>query len=170
MTLDELKQLEDQLWAAADSLRANTDLKPNEYSTPVLGLIFLKFADNKYSAFEAAIIQEFNQLQGTRRAKTVAEIAIKHCGFYLPDNARYNGLLELAETENLAKKIKEAMQAIEDHKNEDDFKNVLPKDESPPLIVCHKVKTLYAVWYAVFLISLPMPLVKTNSAKPKSNK
>jgi type I restriction enzyme M protein len=129
MTLDELKQLEEQLWAAADSLRANTDLKPNEYSTPVLGLIFLKFADNKYSAFEAAIIQEFNQLQGTRRAKTVAEIAIKHCGFYLPDNARYSRLLELADTENLAKKIKEAMQAIEDHKNEDDFKNVLPKDE-----------------------------------------
>lgn len=129
MTLDELKQLEDQLWAAADSLRANTDLKPNEYSTPVLGLIFLKFADNKYSAFEAAIIQEFNELQGTRRAKTVAEIAIKHCGFYLPDNARYSRLLELADTENLAKKIKEAMQAIEDHKGEDDFKDILPKDE-----------------------------------------
>ena len=77
MTLDELKQLEEQLWAAADSLRANTGLKSNEYSTPILGLIFLKFADNKYSAFEAAIMQEFNESQGTRRAKTVAEIAIK---------------------------------------------------------------------------------------------
>ena len=129
MTLDELKQLEEQLWAAADSLRANTGLKSNEYSTPILGLIFLKFADNKYSAFEAAIMQEFNESQGTRRAKTVAEIAIKHCGFYLPDNARYSRLLELAETENLAKKIKEAMQAIEDYKNEDDFKDILPKDE-----------------------------------------
>lgn len=42
MNLNELKQLEDQLWSAADSLRANTDLKPNEYSTPVLGLIFFK--------------------------------------------------------------------------------------------------------------------------------
>lgn len=98
MTLDELKQLEEQLWAAADSLRANTDLKSNEYSTPILGLIFLKFADNKYSAFEAAITQEFNEMQGTRRAKTVAEIAVKHCGFYLSDNARYSRLLELALT------------------------------------------------------------------------
>ena len=58
MNLNELKQLEDQLWSAADSLRANTDLKPNEYSTPVLGLIFLKFADNNYGAAEEAILKE----------------------------------------------------------------------------------------------------------------
>lgn len=129
MNLNELKQLEDQLWSAADSLRANTDLKPNEYSTPVLGLIFLKFADNKYGAAEEAILKEFNELKGTRREKTLAEIAIKHCGFYLPDNARYNYLLELPESEDLASKIKEAMQAIEDHQGQEDFKDVLPKND-----------------------------------------
>lgn len=129
MNLIELKQLEDQLWSAADSLRANTDLKPNEYSTPVLGLIFLKFADNKYAAAEDAILKEFNELRGSRREKSIGEIAIKHCGFYLPDNARYNYLLELPDSENLAKKIKEAMQEIEDHQGQDDFKDVLPKEE-----------------------------------------
>lgn len=129
MNLNELKQLEDQLWSAADSLRANTDLKPNEYSTPVLGLIFLKFADNKYGAAEEAILKEFNELKGTRREKPLSEIAIKHCGFYLPDNARYNYLLELPESEDLATKIKEAMQAIEDHQGQEDFKDVLPKND-----------------------------------------
>ena len=129
MNLNELKQLEDQLWSAADSLRANTDLKPNEYSTPVLGLIFLKFADNKYGAAEEAILKEFNELKGTRREKPLSEIAIKHCGFYLPDNARYNYLLELPESEDLASKIKEAMQAIEDHQGQEDFKDVLPKND-----------------------------------------
>lgn len=129
MNLIELKQLEDQLWSAADSLRANTDLKPNEYSTPVLGLIFLKFADNKYGAAEEAILKEYNELKGSRREKSIAEIAIKHCGFYLPDNARYNYLLELPDNENLAKKIKEAIQQIEDHQGQDDFKDVLPKEE-----------------------------------------
>ncbi|WP_288432125.1 N-6 DNA methylase [uncultured Acinetobacter sp.] len=129
MNLIELKQLEDQLWSAADSLRANTDLKPNEYSTPVLGLIFLKFADNKYAAAEDTILKEFNELRGSRREKSIGEIAIKHCGFYLPDNARYNYLLELPDSENLAKKIKEAMQEIEDHQGQDDFKDVLPKEE-----------------------------------------
>lgn len=129
MNLTELKQLEDQLWSAADSLRANTDLKPNEYSTPVLGLIFLKFADNKYGAAEEAILKEFNELKGTRREKSLSEIAVKHCGFYLPDNARYNYLLELPESEDLASKIKEAMQAIEDHQGQEDFKDVLPKND-----------------------------------------
>ena len=45
MTKDQLKQLEDDLWRAADNLRANSDLKSSEYSTPVLGLIFLKLAE-----------------------------------------------------------------------------------------------------------------------------
>lgn len=129
MNINELKQLEDQLWSAADSLRANTDLKPNEYSTPVLGLIFLKFADNKYGAAEEAILKEFNELKGTRREKSLSEIAVKHCGFYLPDNARYNYLLELPESEDLASKIKEAMQVIEDHQGQEDFKDVLPKND-----------------------------------------
>lgn len=40
---------EDDLWKSADTPRANSDLNASEYSTPVLGLIFLKFADNKYS-------------------------------------------------------------------------------------------------------------------------
>ena len=55
MTAEQLKTLEDNLWSAADKLRANSDLKSSEYATPVLGLIFLKFADNNYRRHEAAI-------------------------------------------------------------------------------------------------------------------
>ena len=65
MNASQIKQLEDDLWGAADNLRANTDLKSSEYATPVLGLIFLKFADNKYSNAEAAIQEEFEKLSGT---------------------------------------------------------------------------------------------------------
>ena len=139
MNLTELKQLEDQLWSAADSLRANTDLKPNEYSTPVLGLIFLKFADNKYSAAEEKILKGTQQPIGAGRSGApqaptqdmIKSIAISKVGFYLPDNARYKYLLELPETEDLAKKIKEAMQAIEDHQDDTktNLKGVLPKDD-----------------------------------------
>ena len=66
MTRDQLKKLERDLWAAADKLRANSDLKASEYSTPVLGLIFLKFADNKYLQFEDAILAEYSRLKGIR--------------------------------------------------------------------------------------------------------
>jgi len=64
VTPDELKRLEDNLWKSADDLRANSDLKATEYSTPVLGLIFLKFADNRYRRYEAAIKQEYEALRG----------------------------------------------------------------------------------------------------------
>lgn len=127
MNKDQLKKLEADLWSAADKLRANSDLKSSEYSTPVLGLIFLKFADNNYQRHVKAILAEYQQLQGTRREKPVSEIAIEQCGFYLPDHARYDYLLNLPEEKDIAKAIKEAMKAIEEYKPE--LEGVLPKDE-----------------------------------------
>jgi len=47
--------IEKRLWNAADELRANSKLKSNEYSIPVLGLIFLRFADHKFTAAEAEL-------------------------------------------------------------------------------------------------------------------
>lgn len=64
MTPQEIKQLENDLWRSADTLRANSDLKATEYSTPVLGLIFLKFADNKFRKSEPAILREYAKLTG----------------------------------------------------------------------------------------------------------
>ncbi|WP_414756278.1 type I restriction-modification system subunit M [Anabaena sp. CCY 9910] len=127
MTPEELKQLEANLWQSADTLRANSDLKSSEYSTPVMGLIFLKFADNKYRQYAAEIQQEYEALKGTRREKAIAEIAIEKCGFYLPDHARYNYLLNLPEQEDIAKAIKAAMVSIESYKPE--LKDTLPQDE-----------------------------------------
>ena len=122
-----LKQLEVDLWSAADNLRANSDLKSTEYSTPVLGLIFLKFADNKYRQHEDAILKEYEKLKGGRREKPISEIAIEKCGFYLPDHTRYQYLLELPEDKDIAGAIKKAMQSIEEYKPE--LEGILPQDE-----------------------------------------
>ncbi len=127
MTKEELKKLEDTLWKAADNLRANSDLKSTEYSTPVLGLIFLRFADNKYGRYEAEIRKEFEKLKGTRRERTIQEIAVEKCGFYLPPKARYDYLLNLPEKEDIARAIKDAMVLIEKHKPE--LRGILPQDE-----------------------------------------
>jgi type I restriction enzyme M protein len=81
MTAAQLKQLEATLWQSADNLRANSDLKSTEYATPVLGLIFLKFADNKYGRHEAEIQAEYKKLKGTRRERPLDEIAVEKCGF-----------------------------------------------------------------------------------------
>lgn len=127
MNKEQLKKFEADLWRAADSLRANSDLKASEYSTPVLGLIFLKFADNKYRQFETAILAEYQKLKGGRREKKLSDIAIEQCGFYLPDHARYGHLLNLPEKEDIANALKKAMQAIEEYKPE--LAGVLPQDE-----------------------------------------
>lgn len=127
MTTEELKKLEATLGQTADNLRANSDLKSSEYSIPVLGLIFLKFADNKYSHHEEEINSEFEKLKGGRRERPLHEIAIEKCGFYLPPQARYEYLLNLPEKDDIAKALKKAMQLIEEYKPE--LKDTLPQDE-----------------------------------------
>ena len=122
-----LKELNDQLWKSADDLRANSDLKSSEYSTPVLGLIFLKFADNKYRQHEDEILAEYQKLKGTRREKPLHEIAIERCGFYLPPHSRYSYLLNLSEDKDVDKALKKAMASIEEYKPE--LQGVLPQDE-----------------------------------------
>lgn len=140
MTRDQLKQLEADLWSAANNLRANSDLKSSEYSIPVLGLIFLRFADNNYRRHETDIIAEYQKLKGTRREKAISDIAIEKCGFYLPDHARYDYLLKLPEEKDIAKAIKDAMKAIEEYKPELD--GVLPKDEYFRLTRDEKTKNI----------------------------
>jgi type I restriction enzyme M protein len=127
MNREQLKKLERDLWAAADKLRANSDLKASEYSTPVLGLIFLKFADNKYRQHEDAILAEYSKLKGTRRERSLQDIAIEKCGFALGPQARYDYLLNLPEKENIPKAIRSAMASIEDSKPE--LRGVLPQQE-----------------------------------------
>lgn len=141
MTNEQLKILEDNLWDAANNFRANSDLKSSEYATPVLGLIFLKFADNKYQAYEKAIDQEYVDQSGRRFQREKHEIAIEKCGFYLPDYARYDYLLSAEEGGkevkleddtlkilSTAQLIKRAMKGIEQYQDEK-FQDVLPKDQ-----------------------------------------
>ena len=145
MTNKQLKNLKDTLWTTADQLRANSGLKSTEYAEPILGLIFLRFADVKYSKFEPEIKAEFDSIKGTRMERPIHEIAIEKCGFYLPEEARYDWLLNLPESEDLAKKVKEAMEAVEKYTAE--LEDTLPKDiyysvnsEDDPLVLAKLLK------------------------------
>jgi type I restriction enzyme M protein len=62
--LQDIEQVESSLWEAADQLRANSKLTSSEYAMPVLGVIFLRHAANRYYAAKAAIEAEFEPLQG----------------------------------------------------------------------------------------------------------
>lgn len=127
MTTEELKQLEDNLWDSANRLRATGGIKSADYAVPVLGLIFLRFADNKYSLYENEIIKDFEKHKGTRAEEKIEKIAIRKCGFYLSEKSRYEYLLNLSTQNSLAKAIKEAMEDIESYQDEK-FQDILPKD------------------------------------------
>lgn len=116
----DLKQLEQRLWSAADNLRANSSLSSYEYSNPVLGLIFLRYA---WSRFKPVHDELSKQSTGRR---TIGPDDYKAKGvMYLPEEAWYDRLLELPESEDIGKKINEAMEAIE--KENPELADVLPK-------------------------------------------
>ena len=117
-----LTEIESRLWSAADELRANSKLRASEYSTPVLGLIFLRYADHKFTQTEQEIKSE--QTPGTRMGidKTTYQA---RGAFYLPEGARFQYLLNLPESENIGQAITEAMKAIEAENS--NVADVLPK-------------------------------------------
>jgi type I restriction enzyme M protein len=118
-----LSEIEKKLWASADELRANSKLRSSEYSTPVLGLIFLRFADQRFAAAKQVLEAEA-LAAGSRRA--IGKIDYQAPGvIYLPDVARYRYLLSLPEGEDIGRAVTEAMRAIE--AENEDLKDVLPK-------------------------------------------
>ncbi|WP_294265249.1 N-6 DNA methylase [Propionivibrio sp.] len=110
--LQNISNIEDSLWAAADQLRANSKLTSSEYCMPVLGVIFLRHASNRYQAAVQAI--EADQAAGRmpRRALVKGDF-IKRRALMLPEIARYEHLLKLPSGTNLGTALVDAMNAIE---------------------------------------------------------
>ncbi|WP_428055556.1 type I restriction-modification system subunit M [Candidatus Avelusimicrobium fimicolum] len=121
-----LKQLKNNLWQAADMLRAGAHLAANKYGQPILGLIFLRYAYVLYKQHKAAIETEYNEKKGTRRERSLKEIAIDKCGFYLPECAYYDDINTAPDDAKKAVLVKEAMEAIE--KENEKMDGVLPKE------------------------------------------
>ena len=111
----ELKQLEDDLWEAADQLRANSKLTASEYSMPVLGLIFLRHATTRFNA----LLAEVEKGIPARATGALREDRLKlgfqgKAAIYLPQTSRYDYLASLPAGANVGEAIRDAMMAIED--------------------------------------------------------
>lgn len=100
----ELKEFENKLWKTADDLRANSSLKYNEFSTPVLGLIFLRFADYRFQEAKP----EIEKLKSTasRRAFDEKNAYQARGVLFVPEKASYKYLLNLPEGESAGSGIK----------------------------------------------------------------
>ncbi len=113
-------EIESRLWAAADELRANSKLKSSEYAAPVLGLVFLRFADHKFQV----AAKELEGQGGGRRKIGPTDYQAQGV-LYLPEAARFSTLIQMPEGGNIGAAINDAMRAIETENS--DLKDVLPK-------------------------------------------
>ena len=140
--------LEKRLWAAADQFRANSGLKAGQYSTPVLGLIFLRFAEARFAQVRAKL--EKSDKASSRRGSRIDDPkAYKSEGvLYLTPGARFEYLLSRPEGGNVGKAVNEAMADIEKHNTE--LAGVLPRN------------------YQIFNGTLLKELLKTISEIPVS--
>ncbi len=116
--------LEKRLWDAADQFRANSGLKAQEYSGPILGLIFLRFVEVRFAAQRAKLVKAGSS---SRRGSRVDEPAAYHADgvLYLAPEARFDFLLTLPEAADIGARVNAAMREIEKHNSQ--LAGVLPK-------------------------------------------
>jgi len=116
--------LEKRLWDAADQFRANSSLSAAQYSQPVLGLIFLRFAEVRFSAQREKL--ETSSASSRRGSRIDDPTAYQAEGvLFLPATSRFDYLLSLPEASDIGAKVNEAMRDIE--KNNTQLSGVLPK-------------------------------------------
>lgn len=125
---NQLRKLEAELWRAADQLRANSKLTASEYSMPVLGLIFLRHAYNRYNKAKVEIEKDLPvHPQRGKRAVNKKDFE-ERSAMFLPFEAQYDYLVSLPEAEDIGEAIDNAMKLIEEEY--ETLNGVLPKNFS----------------------------------------
>ena len=107
-----IEQFEAGLWKIADDLRANSGLASNEYFMPIMGLLFLRQASNRYYAALAAI--EADQAAGNMPDRDLVEADfVRRRAMMLPEAARYDAVLQMPKDGKLGAALSAAMEAVE---------------------------------------------------------
>lgn len=124
----QLRKLEAELWRAADQLRANSKLTASEYSMPVLGLIFLRHAYNRFQKVKIEVEKTLpSHPQRGKRPLTKKDFEEQN-SMFLPEKSQFDYLVSLPESADLGEEIDNAMKLIEEEY--DNLKGVLPKNFS----------------------------------------
>jgi len=111
------KSIEETLWDSANKLRGTVE--PSEYKHVVLGLIFLKFASDKFEERRQEL-----KAEGKEKYLEMVEFYTMKNVFYLPEISRWSHLIENARQNDIALKIDTALFTVE--KNNPALKGALP--------------------------------------------
>lgn len=125
---NQLRKLEAELWRAADQLRANSKLTASEYSMPVLGLIFLRHAYNRFQRVKVEVEKSLPVHAQRGRRELTKNDFLEQNAMFLPEKAQFDYLVSLPESADIGEAIDTAMKLIEDEY--DNLKGVLPKNFS----------------------------------------
>ena len=125
--MSDINKVKNDLWEAANKLRAESNLKTGEFSVPVLGLIFLRYADFRFSEAKKNFDNELQGLSERRRASFDAKNWFHDKGIlFLEEKSRFSYLSKLPESEDIGKAINDAMSLIE--QGNPSLKDILPKN------------------------------------------
>jgi len=124
----QLRKLETELWKAADQLRANSKLTASQYSMPVLGLIFLRHAYNRFKKVQEVVEQNLPVHPVRGRRPLTKKDFIAQNAMFLPEKAQFEYLVNLPEEASIGEEIDNAMKLIE--AEYDNLQGVLPKNFS----------------------------------------
>jgi len=108
------------LWAAADELRANSRLAANQYRDPVLGLIFLAFAEYRFEQVRPEL-----EAKATRRKPVTPDDYSARSVLYVPPESRLSYLVDLPEGQDLGAAVDTAMRMVETHNP--GLRDILPR-------------------------------------------
>lgn len=128
MTGNQLRKLEAELWRAADQLRANSKLTATEYSMPMLGLIFLRHAFNRFLKAKEEIEKDLPIHSERGKRKVTLKDFEEKSAMFLPEESRFDTLVSLPEEKDLGEAIDNAMKAIEEINPK--LLGILPKNYS----------------------------------------
>ena len=107
-----IRKLETELWEAADLLRADSKVTSQEYCMPVLGLIFLRYAYSRFKFVETEILKN-RPVRNGRVLPVEAEDFKTKSAIFLPEEARYDYLLNLPDNADMGQAINNAMELVE---------------------------------------------------------
>ncbi|PPD34299.1 MAG: N-6 DNA methylase [Methylomonas sp.] len=125
MNQQQIKQLETELWASADNLRANSKLTAAEYKDPLLGLILLRYAQNRYE--QAKLSLEASLPETPRgKVKLTKEHFLAAGAMLVPEQSQYDYLANLPEGVGICEALNTAMRLIEEEYT--DLAGILPKN------------------------------------------
>ncbi len=120
-----IRKLETELWEAADLLRADSKVTSQEYCMPVLGLIFLRYAYSRFKFVEGEILKN-RPVRNGRVLPVEAEDFKTKSAIFLPEEARYDYLLNLPDNTDMGQAINHAMELVESQSAQ--LKGILPKN------------------------------------------